>query len=63
MNIKKVYYERLMIFFAGLVQLIGFFISINIEDFSKSYLPYFNIIVPVANISCAAVCFFSSCVS
>ena len=58
MNIKKVYYERLMIFFAGLVQLIGFFISINIEDFSKSYLPYFNIIVPVANISCAAVCFF-----
>lgn len=59
MNInKKVLYERLMILFAGIVQVVGFVISITVEDFSKSYVPYFDFIVPVVNISCAAVCFF-----
>ncbi len=55
---KKVLYERLMILFAGIVQVIGFVISITAEDFSKSYVPYFEFIVPVANIFCATVCFF-----
>ena len=59
MNInKKVLYERLMIFFAGIVQVFGFIISITVEDFSKSYVPYFDFIVPIVNISCAAICFF-----
>ena len=55
---RKVLYERLMILFAAIVQLIGFVISITIEDFSKSFLPYFNVIVPVVNITCSAICFF-----
>lgn len=59
MNInKKVLYERLMIFFAGIVQVFGFIISITVEDFSKSYVPYFDFIVPIVNISCASICFF-----
>lgn len=59
MNIsKKVLAERFMIFFAGVVQVVGFAISISVEDFSKAFVPYFNVIVPVLNISCAAVCFF-----
>lgn len=55
---KKMVYERLMILFAGIVQIIGFAISITIEDFSKSFVPYFEIIVPVVNSSCAGICFF-----
>lgn len=59
MNIsKKVLAERFMILFAGIVQVVGFVISISIEDFSKAFVPYFDIVVPVLNISCAAVCFF-----
>lgn len=59
MNInKKVLYERLMILFAEIVQVFGFIISITIEDFSKSYVSYFDFIVPVVNISCASICFF-----
>lgn len=48
MNIKE-NYERLMLFFALLVQFVGFIISITIEDFSKSFLPYANHIVPPIN--------------
>lgn len=55
---KKVLYERLMIFFAGLVQVVGFIISISIEDFSHSYLPYSKFIVPFINIFCSIICFF-----
>ena len=55
---KKVLYERLMIFFAAIVQCIGFVISIVIEDFSKSFLPHFEIIVPIANISCSLICLY-----
>ncbi len=55
---KSVLYERLMIFFAAVVQVIGFFISITIEDYTYSFLPYCKIIVPVVNISCAVICFF-----
>ena len=47
-----------MIFFAGIVQVFGFIISITVEDFSKSYVPYFDFIVPIVNISCASICFF-----
>lgn len=55
---KNVLYERLMIFFASVVQLIGFIISITIEDFSDSFLPYCNIIIPIINISCSVICLF-----
>ena len=55
---KAKLYERLMILFATIVQFIGFIISITIEDFSKSFLPYFNIIVPIVNILGAAICLF-----
>ena len=44
-----------MLFFALLVQLVGFIISITIEDFSKSFLPYANYIVPPINF--AGICF------
>lgn len=54
---KKIVYERLMILFAGIVQIIGFAISITIEDFSKAFVPYFEIIVPLVNGSCAGICF------
>ncbi len=47
-----------MIFFAAVVQIVGFFISITIEDFSHSFLPYCQVIVPIVNISCAVVCLF-----
>lgn len=53
---KSALYERLMIFFAALVQLVGFYISITIEDYTHSFLPYCTIIVPAVNISCAAIC-------
>lgn len=55
---KRDLYERLMIFFAAVVQVIGFVISITTEDFSKSFLPHFDIIIPIVNISCALICFF-----
>lgn len=59
MEIKKsAIYERLMIFFAAVVQVIGFIISITTEDFSKATLPYFYIIIPIINISCAVISFF-----
>ena len=48
---KSVLYERLMIFFAAVVQVIGFFISITIEDYTYSFLPYCKIIIPAVNIS------------
>lgn len=54
---KSVLYERLMIFFAAVVQVIGFFISITIEDYTYSFLPYCKIIIPAVNISCATICF------
>ena len=41
MTDKKVFYERLLILFATLVQVIGFIISITIEDFSKA-IDYFT---------------------
>lgn len=47
-----------MIFFVATVQCIGFIISIVIEDFSKSFLPHFEIIVPIANISCSLICLY-----
>lgn len=53
---KSALYERLMIFFAAVVQLVGFYISITIEDYAHSFLPYCTIIVPAVNISCAAIC-------
>lgn len=60
MEIKKsAIYERLMIFFAAVVQVIGFIISITTEDFSKATLPYLDIIIPIINISCAVDFFFS----
>lgn len=55
---KKLLFERLMIFFAALVQVVGFIISITIEDFSCSYIPYSNIVIPIINILCASICFF-----
>ena len=58
MTDKKVFYERLMILFATLVQVIGFIISITIEDFSKAFVPYCEYIVPFVNIACAAICLF-----
>ena len=53
---KSALYERLMIFFAAVVQLVGFYISITIEDYTHSFLPYCTIVVPAVNISCAAIC-------
>ncbi len=58
MRIEERVYERLMIFFAAIVQFIGFVISLTVEDFSKSFLPYFETIVPIVNISCFAICIF-----
>ena len=59
MNVKKSFlYERLMILFAAIVQSVGFVISITVESYSNSFLPYCRIVVPIANISCAAICFF-----
>ena len=55
---KKPFYERI-IFFATIVQIIDFVISITIEDFSSAFLPRFNIIVPIVNIFCVLSCFFS----
>ena len=54
---KKPFYERI-IFFATIVQIIDFVISITIEDFSSAFLPHFNIIVPIVNIFCVLSCFF-----
>ena len=47
-----------MIFFAMLVQIIASVISITIEDFSKAFLPHFDIVVPIVNISCSTICLF-----
>lgn len=55
---KKILYERLMILFAGTVSFVGFIISITIEDFSKSFIPNFSVIVPIANITSAILCLF-----
>lgn len=55
---KKMIYERLMILFGAIVSFVGFIISITIEDFSDSFLPYFNIIVPIVNITSAVLCLF-----
>lgn len=55
---KKVSYERLMIFFAAIVQIIGFIISITIEDFQNSIVPYAEKTIPIVNISGALVCIF-----
>lgn len=58
MEIKKnAIYERLMILFAAIVQVIGFIISITTEDFSKASLPHFDIVIPVINILCATISF------
>lgn len=51
------YYERPMIFFAAVVQLVGFFMSLTKTDSSNAFLPYFNIVVPVVNLSCSLICF------
>ena len=48
---KNIPHERLMIFFAAVVQAVGFIISITIEDFSASFIPYAEKIVPVVNFS------------
>lgn len=59
MNIdKKKLYERLMILFGATVSFVGFIISVTIEDFSKSFLPYFNVIVPIVNVISTVACLF-----
>lgn len=55
---KKAIYERLMILFGATVSFVGFVISITIEDFSEAFLPYFNVIVPIVNITTAVICLF-----
>ena len=55
---KKLNYERLMILFGATVSFVGFIISITIEDFSEAFLPYFNVIVPIVNITSAVMCLF-----
>ena len=55
---KKINYERLMILFGAIVSCTGFIISITIEDFSEAFLPYFNVIVPIVNITSAVMCLF-----
>ena len=57
-RVNNILFERLMVLFAAIVQVIGFIISVTNEDFSKAFLPHFNIVVPIVNISCALLCFF-----
>ena len=54
---KNIPHERLMIFFAAVVQAVGFIISITIEDFSASFIPYAEKIVPVVNFSGSLIAF------
>ena len=54
---KNIPHERLMIFFAAVVQAVGFIISITIEDFSASFIPYAEKIVPVVNFSGSLISF------
>ena len=56
--LKKISYERLMILFAALVQIIGFIISLTIEDFRNSIIPCAEKVIPIVNVSGALICVF-----
>ena len=56
--LKKISYERLMILFAAIVQIIGFIISLTIEDFRNSIIPCAEKVIPIVNVSGALICVF-----
>ncbi len=55
---KGLPYERLVIFFAALVQIVGFVISVTIEDYQYSFLPRPEYVIPSVNALGALVCLF-----